>query len=498
MRVLMFSAYFLTPVLERELEIIANHLESGDEVIAVRCSGQLASCLLNPMHRRSICRYCRAKFDVGYKRVGLDSNCVRVLPAAEDGPHAEVPAVFETIDDLQAYSHDGADLGMAVASTLIWRFDKNHRFDTVAAADAVRTELEMSIHVYESMLRVLPPLEVDRVYVFNGRHSTTRPVIRACEKLGVTYYTHERGGDFSRYILRENTIPHDLDAVAAEIPNVWEHGGKDRGQIGEQFFLRRRRRIERSWFSFTKRQEVGLLPDGFSPTTRNIAIFNSTLQEAVGMPWFKNRIYRDELDGVDRILGQFKDEPHYRFYLRVHPNLAEEFRRIDEQNNTQLRALGDLRTRCPYLVVIPPLSPVDSYALMEACDVTVVFGSTMGAEATYWGRPSILAGAGAAYQSLDCCYKPSTHDELTSLLRADLRPKSKAEAVKYGFYELRRGVEYRRFVHDGVLKGRYEGKRIVPPLGARLGAYAMRLLDATNKREIAALLSDLKKLRSRT
>jgi hypothetical protein len=54
-------------------------------------------------------------------------------------------------------------------------------------------------------------------------------------------------------------------------------------------------------------------------------------------------------------------------------------------------------------------------------------------EACYWGKPAILL-AGSFYYYLDIAYKPSSKNELFSLIKDELRPKSKMEAIKYGYY----------------------------------------------------------------
>jgi len=497
LKILVYSTYFLTPVLERELEIITDHLDRGDEVVIVRCTGQLRSCLLNIRHRKSICTYCRAKFMRGYKVAGVPAGCITELPPPPAGNYPELPETFDDIEDFKNFTYDDVDLGMAAATTLIFHFNKDHRFNPRQHAREVANELNMSMYVYRTMLEKLRSIKPDAVYFFNGRHSTTRPVLRACEKLGITFYAHERAGTFAKYILRENTLPHDVEASSREIMETWSRGDGDREQLGKQFFINKRNRVEQRWFSMVRNQASGLLPNGFDKSRKNIAIYNSTLYEMEGMKGFQNRIYKDEIDGIRSILETFKDDKSIQFYLRLHPNLAEKYRHISWENNTQLRMIKEMESEYDNVVIIPPASPVDSYALLDNSDVVVVFGSTMGVEAAYWGRPSILAGAGAAYRTLDCCYKPESHEELVELLKSDLEPKDRLEAVKYGYWATNRGIPYKKFRQTGVLKGEYMGVKIVPGIFTRLYSYLLRALEVRNMRELKEFVIDLKKKFSR-
>lgn len=80
---------------------------------------------------------------------------------------------------------------------------------------------------------------------------------------------------------------------------------------------------------------------------------------------------------------------------------------------------------------------------MNAADKVISFGSTMGVEANYWGKPSILLSA-SEYYNLGVCYLPSSIEELCEMIKADLQPLAKEGALKYAFYLLDREVRCHR------------------------------------------------------
>ena len=90
------------------------------------------------------------------------------------------------------------------------------------------------------------------------------------------------------------------------------------------------------------------------------------------------------------------------------------------------------------LTVIAATAPCSTYDLLDAAEKVIVFGSTMGVESAYWGKPTILL-AGAFYHELDVCYAPATPEEIYPLIECrDLPPKSREGAIRYGYYILNR------------------------------------------------------------
>jgi hypothetical protein len=109
------------------------------------------------------------------------------------------------------------------------------------------------------------------------------------------------------------------------------------------------------------------------------------------------------------------------------------------------------------LSVIPPEAPADTYTLLRNADKVLTFGSTVGIEAVFWGKPSILAGP-SFYRNLGGTYNPSSHEELLSLLREDLEPKDRLPAIRYGYYMNSYGIPFRHYEAEDFAHGRFRGR----------------------------------------
>jgi hypothetical protein len=461
MKLLFVSLYSDTPHFETELELASALLDDGHDVFVLRCTGQLGACLKNPEHKAGRCRLCVSKIDAGLRAIASPRLHVEELRAVAIDPR--LPSAFESADELKLYALDGANLGRGVYSTMCGRANKDTRFDPRVHAAAIRTELEAAYTVYANVKDAIARHAPDRAYVFNGRFATCFAAVEACRVAGITYCTHERGGTPDRYLVREDALPHDLGVNHAEIVRAWGAGGRAISSFARRWYRERRDGVERSWESFTKAQTVGKLPDGFAGGRRNIAVFNSTMEEYASIVSWESPHYRDEVVGLRRIVEDLGTRRDVHLYLRVHPHMKH----IRRDDNYQLREYAELARAAPNLTIIWPESVVHTYALVDACDVTLTFGSTVGAEACFWQSPSVLAGR-ALYEHLDCAYVATDHDDVVRLLLADHGAKPELGALKYGYWETMRGTRFTRFAPTGLYTGAFLGRPNRASLAARV------------------------------
>ncbi|HNP77309.1 MAG TPA: hypothetical protein PKM91_08730, partial [Cyclobacteriaceae bacterium] len=348
MKILIYSVNPQSPHLAVDIELASNLSAAGNNVTIARCTGQLRACVENPNHHILVCEACKSTYRKGLHAAGLGNIKVIAIPDRQSR-YPQWPHPFMNIGDLKAFTYDGMDAGFSVASTLIGRFDKDHQFDAIAHQHEIIRELQMWLDVYEGMQTYLLQEKPDVVYFFNGRFSSIHPLQCLCIKLGIDYYTHERGGVMNRYILRKNATPHSISYAANELAELWENGPADKIQIGERFFTDRRNSVIQSWISFTDEQKKGMLPEGFDFSKRNIAIFNSTMEEYEGMKEWANPLYKDENEAIRAVLRSFLSKPEFVFYLRVHPNL----KLLD---NSQMREIYSMANEFPNLRLIRPES----------------------------------------------------------------------------------------------------------------------------------------------
>lgn len=451
MKIAIFTSHILLAShYETELEIILNHLEKGDEVTQLVCNKQLPSCDNNPYHLQEACERCVSKRYDGYKVLPKMPRIQSFLDLSEEDKKriAELPTKFNSIEELETLWVDNYDIGYAIASSLISiTRDSNPHLE--------QKLLERYIYscagVYFSIINYLKKNPTDILYTFNGRLSHTKAVLRACTKMGVTCLLHERGNSFNYYSLFENASIHNLQNTNNLIQKAWaEADENERVQVATNWFQTRLGGKMQNWFSFLEDQ-VFELPQGWDDTKQNIIICNSSEDElaSLGDEW-KNPLYKNQLDGIKKILKDGKNLKNTHFYLRIHPNLAK----VDTPEMRELRGLSE-----DYLTIIPSTSKVSTYHLVNRGSKTLTFGSTIGVEATFLRKPSICAGK-SFYYLLDVAYTPQSHEELMKLLEKEIEPKPLNEALKYAYFFATFGLNFKHYKPTDFDKGTIYGKTI--------------------------------------
>jgi hypothetical protein len=432
-------------------------MAEGHEVFFLQCRGNLNTCFANPEHTLVGCKICISKYKRAYERLSIPSQNILSFPPVDlNFANIYDKEKIKDITSLKQITYKGWDIGMAVASSLV-SVIKDHQPDISHFNQFIEKGIRTAIYVFEAGDKLLEALKPDVVYLFNGRFLEVRPLMRLCEAKSIKFYTHERGGVLSKYVLREQGIPHSIESAHQEIEKLWEGEGEEKEEIGRKFFEERRNRVIQGWYSFTEKQILKKLPENFDPQKMNIAIFNSSLDEYEGIPGFKTRLYRDDNDGIEKLVSAFQHDASKHFYLRVHPNLKI-------KKNTQLKQIEEIDKKYENITVIGPEEEIDTYELMNKCDKIIVFGSTTGIEAVYWNKPVILLGR-AFYELLQCIYKPSSHEEALELINNyNLPPINSHEALKFGYWCLNKGISFQHYTPTSVRKGTFDNKRITPHL----------------------------------
>ncbi|MHC4219535.1 MAG: hypothetical protein ACYSU7_13910 [Planctomycetota bacterium] len=470
MNIVVFAAYATnTPHFETELELAHTHADDGDHVTVLTCGGEMESCEPNPYHDPPRCAKCMGRRDFGLKLVppSIATDRFYRLTDEDRAERAQLRTRFDTHAELQDLKAGGFDLGYAALSSLI-SMTRDPEVDLTVHDALLRALLRAAWTVHRSMCRYLDTHDVDRVYLFNGRFAMMRAVLRACQEKGVECFTHERARDPSRYWLVPNTMSHDIAIMHDLIWDVWHAAGPDSD----------REAVARAWYEarahgelsegFVHDQQAGRLPADWDHDKRNITLFVSSEDEyaAVSDEW-RNLLYTSQIEGIHAIIDSLEDDPgDVHLYIRAHPNMAL----ID---NVQTREIA--RLDAPFLTVIPPADPADTYEMMRNSASVISFGSTTGIEAVYWGVPSILA-AKSMFRDFGVTYNPATHEELIELMRQKLEPRSIEPALVYAFFWPQFGVPFKYFISDGFYSGRFKGVRIRPTRSAAMRTALLRLI----------------------
>lgn len=459
---------FQTPEFEIMLARTQAEIDKGEDVIVVGCrgGGQLA-CSFNVYAIAPLCSVCNSQRQRGLSH--LKGKFTYLDGAQPSLLETSVGNAQEAIKDrwtIKALMYRSVDVGQAAYSSYIGS-TRDLNLDGVLAVRTIRKLLCTSEGLADYFYQLIPEQEVSRVVLFNGRQNQSRPLLRVAQRLGIPAEVLEATGRHARCVFKfENSLPQHLTNLADKIERNWEKYQGDREAEVSQYYSYIRHGGPINDYSFVRGQREGLLPKEWDSRVRNIVIFNSSEDELAALGGeYDEVLYPSQFEAISRICESLAHEKKIHIYLRVHPNLAKVKWKFSV-------ALSRLSTMYSNVVVISPNSPISSYALLDACDVVVSFGSTIGIEAAYWGKPSILIGRGI-YEKTGSVYVPHSHEELIKMLKdRSMGPLSNLGAKKVALFWSKGGEGIEQFGGSRDTGFTFAGQRISKSLIER-AVYAM-------------------------
>lgn len=432
------------------LEIANEHINKGDDVHFLVCNSDLGYCETNPENKNDKCISCIKLRNSGFEAININQKNIHYLNLNEFKRDIKIPD-FKNITELKNYSFNDNDAGAGVASSLISLLTEPEP-ELNEFNNEIKRQISDAIALYNSAFYLLKNLKPDIIYLFNNRFSVSRPIFRAGQKLGIKTLIHERAGELNRYFFVEDTFIHDFEYTNKQILSHWNNSEneqviEEKEKIGSSWFIERINNIEQSWFSFTKEQKKGKLPDNFDNSKRNIVIFGSCEDEIEAFDNWKSEIYNSINTALKEIVKSIPDRD-FHFYFRIHPNLKG-------IKNSRIKELE--KFNFSNLTIIPADSDIHSYALMKSCEKVITFGSLTGIEAVFLEKPSILLSK-SYYDTLGSCYTPKTHEEVISLIKKELLPRSKEGALRFGYWEKTKGLKFKNYEPENISNGKFMGK----------------------------------------
>jgi len=449
-----------------ELEIAQKNLDEGNEVFWIRCQSELPVCQVNLDNFKSICMTCEQRSRSGLN--WLQGERLHVLPVTNicEAEMLKIQNItdemFVDMDSVKNYRVDGIDIGLAVLSSLISQL-REPKPDILKYQKQVLLHTQAALAVYYSIRRYISEIVPDEIILFNGRFAVSRPVLRVAQEMGIKIFTHERVSVKGKYSLVENNYPHELEPGKQDIIRYWRESNlteKEKISQAVSWYKERRKGLDQGWYSWVASQQSGKVPLEYDENKINIAIFISSEDEFSVLEGWENLLYEDQNKGIRRLVEDFSDDDQYRFYIRMHPCLAG-------VNNSQTRGLEQIGSMSDHAYIIDANSNVDTYALMDAVDIVITFGTTVGIEAVYIGKISILLGR-TFYEDLEGVIVPKCHEEVVEYIRAYKKGQSLDDnssplgAYIYGFYHATAGNDFKYVRQDEVkVSGVFRGQESV-------------------------------------
>lgn len=151
---------------------------------------------------------------------------------------------------------------------------------------------------------------------------------------------------------------------------------------------------------------------------------------------YRANAFPDMLSWVIETIAYFAQRPDLQLVIRIHP---AEIRGTLPSRQPLLAEIEKVWPELPDNVkVIPPESPISTYAVMGGCDSVLIYGTKTGVELTSIGIPVVVAGE-AWIRNKGVTLDASTREEYISLLNSlpvgrRLDDDVRRRALKYAYH----------------------------------------------------------------
>ena len=458
-------------VLNITLDILLRYLEAKKKIFVVLVDYD-SECFFSNRLKQGDFLLNRAKVRAALESIGFPAEHVFYMKKLIKYPNFS--DAYSSLDDLAKFSYEGLNIGFGVASSLLSNFE-NHMPDVHKYEKSIRRLLKASYGTFKCIENLIqtPDLNLKMIIVHGGLLAAQHATLLACKKWKIPFSIQTVAGTNNRYILLANSMPnYDFCSHKNRIKEYWENAQPIiRKNFAEKWFNDRRKKIFQRAKVYIADQIVGKLPEGWDSKKRNFVLFTSAWVEIILLEDRKLSIHKDECELLADVASLCQKIEDVHLYIRIHPHLKG-------HDNAQMKALRDLwkTQRSEQCTFIWPEEDIDSYALIDNAEKVIVYASTIGLEANYWGKPVILLGH-AEYEDLDCAYFVHNKQELSTLMAAKLTPKPRENSLPYGYFEETYGIpfKFKEKYHKIVLKPKYTWKEffLYPKI---VGKYKLNLL----------------------
>jgi hypothetical protein len=434
--VFIFETTPATPHIETGLELAWRHSLQGDKIHYVPLFQNL----------NYIDWFTPAPEPEGTRHRGWLEFCNAKLPTSTlitSTTKASNLSIYKDRINLQAkeYFVKGVNLLPAALSSLSIRL-KSGIGKTLDLDDLIPhiQDAEYVLNVFES---VLFTYKVDLVYIFNGRTASTYPVFALAKQFDVELFIHERGASLTKFQLysdlpqKYSTMQYEIFKSVRTVSPIFIKLGADR------WFREQKSSRPRGWMPFlpepTHRDGI---PRHLMGKNFNV-YFSSSNDEFDQIPGQSPNSGLGTQDEALSKLVEIHTQEEKDLVIRIHPN--SRFKSKQDSDFAQQY------TNLKYCHVVPAESNVDSYLLLTMANSVYHYGSTIGIESSYWGKPTLALA--------NSCGAPwlATAANFEQLRSFVLQPTIKDSAMEfclaYGFYNSTHGIDYEFYIPSGVSSG---------------------------------------------
>ena len=338
-----------------------------------------------------LCGQCYGPAAQGFATSGLPVLTYGQWLSDEDRRRAAALAAETPAEEIPALRFEGAPLGeQALAGTLRF-FAKGSLQDEPTGEAVLRRYLHAALLTFLAVRRLVAEQGFEIVVAHHGIYVPQGPAVLGARAAGARVVTWNPAYRRHCFIFsHDDTYHHTLMDEPTE---AWDALPLESGRESEILDYLKSRWTGAGdwiWFHEAPRFESGWIAGqlGLDPAKPTVGLLTNVVWDA--QLHYPANAFASMMDWVEASIRAFAERPDLQLAIRVHP--AE----LKGTPASRERVADELARRFPRLpgnvFIVPPESPVSTYALLELCDSALIYGTKMGVELTAMGIPTIVAG----------------------------------------------------------------------------------------------------------
>ena len=358
--------------------------------------------------------------------------------------------------------------------------------------NALRHYQRVFIETFNLMNQLFCNNFYDEVYIFNGRNLQERAAWDACisNSVSVNFYESFNENWTNRYfIFKEPThSPKYRSEVMLKYSrmekskNATEYNG-----TANKWFIDRQIGLTQS---YTQLQNNS----GVNNFNKPYFVFFHSSQDELDMLGLISEYWKDQVNSLSALIDILKFDTKYHLILRIHPHLLHKSK-IERFYWDEIGV--SLEKQFSWFHYIPADSKINSYELMKNSHGIISCASTIGVEAAYLKKKSILLGR-AFHEYMGVTQNPANKQELTRMLFSESNPDqietAYEGALAYAFFSEKGGTFF-KYVSYSLRLGRrvykYQGFVISPLFFVRFIRFIEEFIsDIVSSKKYRRCLSD--------
>ena len=365
--------------------------------------------------------------------------------------------------EIEAYEENGLAIGLHAYAGALRYYKRGDLGAEPSASSVLRRYFEAALLTARVTDRLLGEISPQTAVFHHGIYVPQGILGEVCRQRGVGVVNWQIAYRKCCFIFSHDDTYHHT--MMGEPVSLWEDmPWNERRESAILDYLESRRQGKRDWISFVgtpvqdaTRIEAELPLDPSRPV---IGLLTNVMWDA--QLHYPANAFPSQLDWLRFTLDWFARRPDLQLVVRIHP--AE----VRGALASRQPAVEEIRKFFPelpkHIHIVPPESPLSTYALMERCDSVLIYGTKTGVELTARGIPVIVAGEAWIRNkglTLDAARQVEYLDLLEQLpLGHRLDPKTVTRARKYAYHFF-----FRRMIEVPSITERQRGKRKLFDIG---------------------------------